>query len=136
MTASSARAMFGYRAAQTQTASPLELVVLLYDGALRFLADAERAMATHDLRSRATSISRAMAIVIELQATLDMTRGGAVAAELDRLYDFVQERLLATTRDNDATALADAQRVLAQLADAWRTVASGAHTGAPTEVVR
>jgi len=131
MTPTTARALHGYRAAQTQTASPLELVVLLYDGALRFLADAERAMATHDLPTRASNISRAMAIVIELQSTLDMTRGGAVATELDRLYDFVQERLLTATSDHDAVALGDAQRVLTQLADAWRTVASGAAPEGP-----
>lgn len=119
------RALQGYRAAQAQTSSPLELVVLLYDGALRFLADAERAMAAGDLRARGVAIGKALAIINQLQATLDMAKGGEVAAELDRLYDFVQDRLLQTTRDHDAGALADAQKVVASLADAWRTIASG-----------
>jgi len=125
-----ARALSGYRSAQAQTGSPLDLVVLLYDGALRFLADAERAMEAGDLAARGTAISRALAIVNELQSTLDLTRGGAIADELDRLYDFVQDRLLQVTRDHDAAALADAQRVIGGLADAWRTVAAQP-TGSP-----
>jgi flagellar protein FliS len=118
------RALRGYRTTQAQTSSPLELVVLLYDGALRFLADAERALAANDLPARATAISKALAIVNELQNTLDLAKGGAVAEELDRLYDFVQDRLLRVTRDQDASALAEAQRVLSSLADAWRTLAT------------
>jgi flagellar protein FliS len=119
------RALRGYRATQTQTSSPLELVVLLYDGALRFLADADRALATGDLAARATAISKALGIVNHLQSTLDLSRGGAVAEELDRLYGFVQDRLLRVTSDHDAGALAEAQQVLAPLADAWRSVAAG-----------
>jgi flagellar protein FliS len=118
------RALRGYRTTQAQTSSPLELVVLLYDGALRFLADAERALAAQDVPARATAISKALAIVNELQNTLDLAKGGAVAEELDRLYDFVQDRLLRVTRDQDPAALAEAQRVLSSLADAWRTVAT------------
>jgi flagellar protein FliS len=119
-----ARALSGYRSAQAQTGSPLDLVVLLYDGALRFLADAERAMIAGDLAARGTAVSRALAIVNELQSTLDLANGGGVAEELDRLYDFVQDCLLQVTRDHNATALADAQRVVGALADAWRTVAA------------
>lgn len=120
-----AHAVRGYRSAQTQTSSPLELVVLLYDGAVRFLGDAERALADGDLAARATGVSKALAIVNHLQSTLDLARGGAVAEELDRLYDFVQDCLLRVTRDHDCGALGDAQRVLVSLADAWRQVAAG-----------
>lgn len=118
------RALRGYRTTQAQTSSPVELVVLLYDGALRFLAEAERALAAGDLAARGTAISKALAIVNQLQSTLDMARGGAVAEDLDRLYDFVQDCLLRVTRDHDTAALTDAQGVLASLADAWRTVAT------------
>lgn len=120
-----ARALQGYRTAQAQTSSPLELVVMLYDGALRFLADAERTFATGDLPARGVAIRKALAIVHELQATLDMEKGGEMAAELDRLYDFIQDRLLRVTREHDAAPLAEAQRVLASLAEAWRNIASG-----------
>lgn len=131
-----ARALRGYRTTQAQTSSPLELVVLLYDGALRFLADAERAMETNDLPARAVAISKALAIVNQLQSTLDMAKGGAVAEELDRLYDFVQDRLLRVTREHDGSALAEAQRVLGSLAEAWRTVAAQPPGAVPVEAAR
>lgn len=119
-----ARALQTYRSTQAQTSSPLELVVMLYDGVLKFLADAERAFAAGDIKARAHAISRAMAIVDELRNTLDLQNGGAVAEELDRLYDFVGERLFAATRDRDAGPVGEARRVLSSLADAWRTLAA------------
>lgn len=97
---------------------------MLYDGALRFLSDAERSFASGDLAARAHAISRALAIVNELQSTLDLGKGGDLAAELDRLYDFVQDRLLSATRDRDAGAVADAKRVLNALAEGWRALAA------------
>lgn len=131
MTHTATRGVMGYRAAQTQTSSPLELVVMLYDGALRFLADAERAVEARDLPARATAIRKTLAIVGELRSTLDMTRGGAVAEELDRLYDYIQDRLIAVTRDQHPAGLAEARAVLVSLADAWRTIAAGG--GAPPQ---
>jgi flagellar protein FliS len=119
-----ARALHTYRSTQAQTSSPLELVVMLYDGALRFLADAERAFAAGDVAARGQAISRALAIVHELQNTLDLAKGGAVAEELDRLYDFIQDRLFAATRDKDAAPLGEARKILSSLAEAWRTLAA------------
>jgi flagellar protein FliS len=120
----SARALHGYRSTQAQTSSPLELVVMLYDGALRFLADAERGFTTGDAGVRATGISKALAIVNELQSTLDLEKGGAVAAELDRLYEFTQDRLLAATRECRVEPVHEARAVLASLAEAWRALAA------------
>jgi flagellar protein FliS len=120
-----ARALHTYRSTQAQTSSPLELVVMLYDGALRFMADAERGFAAGDIAARGRAISRTLAVVSELRNTLDLERGGAVADELDRLYDFVQDRLFAATRDRDPEPLAEARKVLASLAEAWRALAAG-----------
>lgn len=131
MTGTAARAVQGYRRTQSHTSSPLELVVMLYDGAIRFLGDAEAALVRHDRAASANAISRTMAIVIELQCTLDLDRGGSVASELDRLYDYVRDRLLDASRDQDAGAVGDAQRVLRHLADAWRQIA-GAPAGPTT----
>jgi flagellar protein FliS len=104
---------------------------MLYDGALRFIADAERAIATGDVPARATAIRKALAIVGELRSTLDMERGGAVADELDRLYDYIQDRLIAVTRDQHPQGLTEARAVLTSLADAWRTIAAGGAVSAP-----
>lgn len=119
-----ARSVKTYRQVQAQASTPLELVLLLYDGALRFMERAREAIARRDIPARRTAISQSMAIVGELQATLDMDRGGEIAFELDRLYAYVLARLMDATLKNDAAAIDDACKVFAALRDGWRTIAS------------
>jgi len=94
MSALAPRGIDSYRQNEIQSRSPLELVVMLYDGALRFTSEARDAMVRGDIRARQQHLSRAMAIVSELQSTLDMETGGEVAEHLDNLYGFVRDRLI------------------------------------------
>ena len=111
-----------YRKAEALSRSPVELVVMLYDGALRFVAQAEAAAA--DKRARSRALSRAMAIISELHNTLNVREGGDVAAELDRLYSFMHGRLIDVTMKGDTAALEDVRKVLITLRDGWSQVAS------------
>jgi flagellar protein FliS len=113
-----------YLATQVQSSRPLELVVLLYDAALRQTAAAREAMLRRDIPTRRTALSKAMAILGELQNTLDMERGGAIAAELDRLYGWMQSRLLDAVAQQDARPIDEARRVLETLRSAWHTIAT------------
>ena len=90
-----ARGASAYRQTQIQSRTPLELVVMLYDGALRFIGAARDAVERHDIPARRDALNRALAIVSELQNTLNLRDGGEVAASLDRLYSYVNDRLLA-----------------------------------------
>jgi len=119
-----AHAADAYRRTQVQSGTPLELVVMLYDGALRFLAQAQDAVERRDIESRHVALDKTLAIVGHLQSTLDIERGGAVAEELDRLYCYVSERLLAGAMHNDPNALKEAAGLLTNLRDAWHTVAT------------
>src|SRR5580765_4099172 len=92
--ASPAQALARYRTTQVQASTPLEQVVLLYDGAIRFMDVARDAIDRHDIPARRDALSRALAIVGELKSTLDMERGGEVAQSLDGLYGYVTTRLL------------------------------------------
>jgi flagellar protein FliS len=120
------RGAAAYRRVDTETRSPLELVVMLYDGALRFVDDARDAGRRQDLRMRAAAVSRALAIVAELQNTLNLQEGGTIAEELDRLYTYLADRLLAVTTEGNLGALDEVQTVLSALRDGWAQVASGA----------
>jgi flagellar secretion chaperone FliS len=120
---STSRAAQHYLQTQVQSRTPLELVVMLYDGALASAATAHDAMVRRDIPTRRTALSRTMAIVSELQATLDMERGGAVAAELDRLYTWMTSRLVDATVQQDAAPIRDVHRILTILRDAWREIA-------------
>jgi flagellar secretion chaperone FliS len=116
----------GYQAYQSnsiQTAPPEQLVVMLYDGCLRFLRRAETA-AKEGRRPQATeAISRATAIVMELNATLDMERGGQIAANLRSLYFFLHRHLIDASREASADKIRQAIRLVAELRDAFATAA-------------
>ena len=97
---------------------------MLYDGALRFVGEAREAMARKDVRARGDAISRTLAIVAELQNTLNVSEGGEIAGELDRLYTYINSRLLAATANNDAAALEEVQKVLVTLREGWAHLAT------------
>ncbi|MCC7416262.1 MAG: flagellar export chaperone FliS [Acidobacteria bacterium] len=119
-----------YRQTQVQSRTPLELVVMLYDGALQFLGTARDAIARSDVAARREAINRALAVVSELQNTLDLERGGDLAVALDRLYSYVNARLLDAAALNDTAPVDEARRVLAILRDGWTTIAAPPPGGA------
>jgi len=119
-----------YRRIEAESRSPMELVVMLYDGAIRFVGDARAAIARGDVRARTDATRRALDIVSELHMTLNVKEGGDIARELDRLYIYIQERLLAVTR-GDAVAAEEVHKLLGTLREGFsRAVVPG--TTAPT----
>jgi flagellar protein FliS len=87
-----ARGAQAYYQTQIQSRSPLELVVMLYDGALRFLQQTTEAMQSGDLVAKRDSLSRAMAIVTELHGMLDLEqKDPAPVAEVIRLMSGLRE---------------------------------------------
>jgi flagellar protein FliS len=119
-----ANAANAYRRTQAEAGTPLELVVMLYDGALRFLTQATDAMAARDIRARHKALDNTLAIIGHLQGTLDTERGGELAEELDRLYSYMSSRLLEGAARNDPAALTEVARLLTSLRDAWHTIAT------------
>lgn len=124
MSAFATRGINSYRQAEVQSRTPLELVVMLYDGALRFTRDARDAIIGGDIRKRGEAVSRAIAIVGELQSTLDMSAGGDIAASLDQLYAFVRDRLLEASFRQDPRPLDEAIQVLTNLREAWGQISA------------
>jgi flagellar secretion chaperone FliS len=113
-----------YRRVEVQSRSPLELVVMLYDGALASLSDARAATASGDARKRGAAVAKALAIICSLQETLNLNDGGAVATELDRLYNYASQRLLDVTVKDDVGAIGEVHKLLAGLRDAWHQIAT------------
>jgi flagellar secretion chaperone FliS len=130
MQATMARAAQAYYQTQIQSQSPLELVVMLYDGALRFLQLAADATRRRDLTAKREGMSRAMAILDELQNTLNMSEGGEVAQSLDQLYTYINGLLIDANIRKDAAPIDEAIRLLRPIRDAWSQVATA--PGQPT----
>ncbi len=78
-----------YTAAQITSVDRKRLLLLVFEGGQRFLRSAREALAADDLPRFAEALSRAQAIISELLGTLDHARGGTIAAELSRLYEFM-----------------------------------------------
>jgi flagellar protein FliS len=116
------RGVEAYRRVNAETRSPLELVVMLYDGAIRFVGDAKEAADRNDIAARTRAVSRALAIVTELQNTLRLEEGGDVARELDRLYSYMTARLLDSNVKRDRKALDEVHRLLSTVRDGWAQV--------------
>ena len=121
---STARGLSSYRNTQVQSRTPLELVVMLYDGALKFMGTARDAIERRDIPARRDALSRTLAIISELQSTLNLQEGGQVAAELDRLYSYSNVRLLEAAMKNEVAAIDDVKRVFEILRDGWNTIAT------------
>jgi flagellar protein FliS len=130
------RAAQAYRRVESESRSPLELVVMLYDGALRFVSEAREAHARKDLRARGKAISRTLAIIGELQNTLDMEKGGAVAEQLDNLYTYINSRLLDVTIKQDISACDEVHKLLSPLRDAWSQATAQQPQGPELAVAR
>ena len=108
-----------YFANQVQTASPEQVLIMLYDGAVRFLREARAAIENSDRVGMLQKKSRVVAILTELSSTLDFEKGGEIAENLDGLYWYmIRELTSANTRDN-AEALNVSENILLELRDGW-----------------
>lgn len=120
----SQRALHEYTATSVETGSPAELVVKLYEGAMRFLHEAEAALDRRDLQEKANKINRAMRIVQELSNALDSSVAPELTDRLAALYEYAEYEMLQASTFNDARHLSNARRVLERLHGSWKQVAT------------
>ena len=113
-----------YRETEIRTASPEMLVVKMYEGAIRFARQAVDMNEAGRLVERGNALSRCMAIVSELRNSLDHEQGAEIATNLERLYNFVSERLLDANLQGRSDSIQEAIRVLEVLLEAWAQIAS------------
>ncbi len=96
---------------------------MLYDGGLRFLRDMAAAMERGDLVAKRDALSRALAIIAELQGTLNIEQGGETAASLDRLYTYMIERLTEANIQLKPAPVHEVIRLMTELREAWAQAA-------------
>jgi flagellar protein FliS len=112
-----------YQQVATQTAPPGQLVLMLYEGAIRFL---ERALSGFDIEDPAernqtinNNIIRTQDIVFELNVTLNIEQGGELAMTLRRLYDYMDRRLMESNLKKDVNGVKEVTGRIRVLRDAW-----------------
>lgn len=115
------------RESGAMSASPHQLITMLFDGAKTAITMARHHMANHDISAKGSAISKAINIVDNgLKASLDAEVGGMAGAELvanlSALYDYVSQRLLYANLRNDPALLDEADRLLDSISSAWRAI--------------
>ncbi len=113
-----------YRANAVLTASPGQLVLMLYDGALKAMDLAREALQNAPENPRSietinTQLQKAQAILSELQSGLNLEAGGEFARTMHRLYDYHNRRLLEANIRKDAGPIIEVERLVRELRDAW-----------------
>lgn len=131
------RAWQSYRQVSTRTAPPGQLVAMLYDGAIRFL---QQAMAGFELddplefnRTINNNVLRAQSILMELNNSLDLERGGELAKTLRQLYWYMDSRLTESNLNKRPEGIQDAIARLEVLRDAWQQMLAQSAQGIGAE---
>ena len=117
-----AAAQQAYRDSAVLTATPAQLVVMLYDGAHRFLTQAAFAMRADDLSTCNEKLRRGEAIIAELRSTLDMS-AGEIAERLEAIYAFSQRYLMEARLKRDPERIEQVIKLLSELRSAWGDIA-------------
>ena len=124
-----------YREAAVRGASPVRLVICLYEQAIEDLRCAVIALEKGDIEARTRGINHALTVIAQLQGSLDMERGGEVARNLERFYSLVRVGLIEAQTKQSARILEQQISQLATVYEAWLEVerATAAQTPVPAQ---
>lgn len=109
-----------YNNSKVLTASPAELTLMLYDGAIKFCNVAEQAIEQKDIQKAHTNIVKAQKIVDYLRQTLDMKY--PVAKDFDKIYSYLEKRLVQANLKKDNEILGECLEHLRSVRDTWKDV--------------
>lgn len=108
-----------YLESQVNSASPEQLLLMFYDGAIRFNAMAVQSITNEDIEKRNYYINKTTAIISELAATLDHNVGAVIADDLDALYNYMLKELMSANVNNDPEPLMRVDTMLRELRQTW-----------------
>lgn len=105
------------------SASPHQLIVMLFDGALAALSQAQQHMRAGNVAGKGQAVSKAIAIIGSgLRTSLDKEKGGEIAGNLDALYDYMCNRLVVANLNNQLELFKEVDQLLMELKQAWVSI--------------
>ena len=113
-----------YKNTQIETASQEKLLIMLYDGAIRFTKRAIKGVKEEDYELKNNALNRVQAILSEFQATLDHEQDPELTANLDALYDYMNRRLIEGNVENDTEPIEEVLDMLKELRETWQQAAN------------
>ena len=117
-----------YQQNQIETADQGALILMMFEGALKFINQAKEAINKKDIVGAHKSINRAQDIVVELMCSLDL-EAGEVAGNLFRLYDYTYHQLKEANLQKKVEPAEEAEKVLTSLRESWEQVVKGEAQG-------
>jgi flagellar secretion chaperone FliS len=118
-----------------QSASPHQLILMLFEGAKQAIANARFGMEMNDIPKKGMAISKAIDIILNgLRVSINMEEGGKLSEDLYALYDYMGRRLLHANLHNDIGALDEVARLLGEIHSAWAEIGNQVNSspGTPT----
>ncbi len=113
-----------YKGVQVKTCSPVQLVVMLFDGAIRFTTEAEAAIEAKDCARLGDRIGRAHAILVELASTLDRDQAPELCDNLLAIYAFCMTHLVEANLHQDPKRLREVVLALTPLREGFSSIAA------------
>jgi flagellar protein FliS len=113
-----------YKETAVMTQDKGRLVVMLYEGAIKHLHQAMRAIETNDREKKGKLICKAQDIIFELNTVLDMEAGGEIAGNLRKLYNFMWQHLGQANLKSDSHIVGEVVDLLVELNEGWKAIAS------------
>jgi flagellar protein FliS len=108
-----------YQKVEVETTDSLKLIVMLYEGGISFLEQAKLRLQEKKMADKGVLISKVLAIISELQTSLDMSKGGEVAGNIDRIYSYMHERLVEANMNNNVEIIDEVLTHMRTLKEAW-----------------
>ncbi len=113
-----------YKQNAVESQTPGRIVVMLYDGAVKFLNKAIEECQANNPKAKGQAVGRALDIIVELDSALDTEAGGEVAANLRSLYMFMMQQINTAHAKNDVGMFKEVIALLEELNDGWRAISS------------
>lgn len=113
-----------YQQTTISTQNKGRLIIMLYDGAIRFLRQAIRDLEVNDYAAKGRNISKAQDVILELNTVLDMEAGGEIAQNLRSLYNFMLRHLSQANLKCDTQMVREVVSLLEDLNQSWRAITS------------
>jgi len=120
-----------YQAVQVTTTDRGRLLLMMYEGAIKFLKQAKAGLETNDIAKFCRFLSKGQAIIAELMNTLDFEKGGTIARDLDRLYDFMLFYLTEANLYRDPQRIAKVVELIDTIYSAYKEIIEGTKSEKP-----
>jgi flagellar protein FliS len=114
-----------YKQVQVKTANREKLLIMLYQGCVKFLRLAKKGISEDDVESANNYIIRSQDIIRELMNTLDREKGGEVANNLYSLYDFMNRQLIEANVNKEVEKIEVVEDMMLELLETWKEVTNG-----------